>query len=556
MDGLNIRKDNSGITLLEVIVAVSIFSITVMVLLQGFVTSGRLNRKSDTYLEATSTGQNVMEEIKAKRFKEIALAFNYPVDRTTGKSRFSFLDSQSSDIGNSLQISEVVKQSDGSYSVVRKYNEADGDDDSRVTASVISHDDGVSYKLNPNKTGKYYYTMSNVKTLHNSFDVLVEFDGGEDSGYKKSSMSAADEKNDYLAPNISKLDSKNNAFLIMAKDWDKNAMVKMIDLQKKAADEAWQKDFETACPSRSEEKEDGTVIHHPTQDETDAYISTHPKPVNLDYEDLYAHTKRILKIKLEKSGGSIIVKAKYILTAYDYTDKTKAASQYATMSICPCHNASVNLPDDAQPISGCFCTYSSAYTAFYSSENEDDLQSIYIFYYPNYNSVNAAQPLDEIYFDNEIPVTVGTKQTNYPVNLYVTKQRDEETGEPNSSQEVKYRMSLTVTEAPPSTWSANKGLFKAATSLRTNLDYDISNITEIAKRMSVKQMKLRYQDAGHSKLNAKDYVAKNILNCNGLDDRSAKDRIYNVTVKVYKHGEAEKNFTGDPILTLDGAKEN
>ena len=60
MDRLNIRKDNSGITLLEVIVAVSIFSITVMVLLQGFVTSGRLNRKSDTYLEATSTGQNVM----------------------------------------------------------------------------------------------------------------------------------------------------------------------------------------------------------------------------------------------------------------------------------------------------------------------------------------------------------------------------------------------------------------------------------------------------------------------------------------------------------------
>ena len=125
MDRKKLHKDNTGMTLLEVIVAVSIFSITAIVLLQSFVTSSRINKKSNTYLEATTTAQNVMEEIKAKRFKEIALAFNYPVDRL-GNSRFSFLQSQVANIGNSLQIKEVTRQNgiDGgvTYSDVRQYN--------------------------------------------------------------------------------------------------------------------------------------------------------------------------------------------------------------------------------------------------------------------------------------------------------------------------------------------------------------------------------------------------------------------------------------------------
>lgn len=177
MDRKKLHKDNTGMTLLEVIVAVSIFSITAIVLLQSFVTSSRINKKSNTYLEATTTAQNVMEEIKAKRFKEIALAFNYPVDRL-GNSRFSFLQSQVANIGNSLQIKEVTRQNgtDGgvTYSDVRQYNASDNEDDSKVTASVISHDGGKSYKFNANKIGKYYYTMTNVETLHDKFDVLVE----------------------------------------------------------------------------------------------------------------------------------------------------------------------------------------------------------------------------------------------------------------------------------------------------------------------------------------------------------------------------------------------
>ena len=70
MDRRKRKKSNAGMSLLEVIVAVSIFSITAAVLLQSFVTSQRINKKSNLYLEATTVAQNIMEEIKSKDFED------------------------------------------------------------------------------------------------------------------------------------------------------------------------------------------------------------------------------------------------------------------------------------------------------------------------------------------------------------------------------------------------------------------------------------------------------------------------------------------------------
>lgn len=46
-------------------------------------------------------------------------------------------------------------------------------------------------------------------------------------------------KNDYLAPNISKLDTKSNAFLIMPQTWDENAMQQLVNVQYDKAMEKW-----------------------------------------------------------------------------------------------------------------------------------------------------------------------------------------------------------------------------------------------------------------------------------------------------------------------------
>ena len=283
------KNPNAGMTLLEVIIAVSIFSITAIVLLQGFVTSGRINRKSNLYLEATTTAQNIMEEVKAKTFMEVSQAFNYPLD-LDGNTRINFLNPQKDKIkSGELGIREVLKASGSSgtvYNFVSKYRE--GMDESKVTASVISTDDGKTCKFNPRKKGsnasKYYFELTNVTANRETFDALVEFDGSESSGYKEKTVTGTGTgKNDYLAPKISDMDSKTNAFLIMPRNWDEEAMQRMVAGQKSAAIEAMNTDVGN----------NGT--------DSDTY-----QP--LDWKDVYKYTKRTLHIKIEESGGIVLVR--------------------------------------------------------------------------------------------------------------------------------------------------------------------------------------------------------------------------------------------------------
>ena len=139
------KRKNAGMSLIEVIVAVAIFAITAAVLLQSFVTSGRINRKSRIYLEATTVAQNIMEEIKAKTFEEVSLAFNYPIDIVRKTTRLTFLNPQSARIqSGELGISEVLRSSDktgsGDYVYSPVSQSRDDLDDSKVTASVLSSD--------------------------------------------------------------------------------------------------------------------------------------------------------------------------------------------------------------------------------------------------------------------------------------------------------------------------------------------------------------------------------------------------------------------------------
>lgn len=548
MDRKRRKKSNAGMSLLEVIVAVSIFSIATAVLLQSFVTSQRINKKSNLYLEATTVAQNIMEEIKSKDFEDVSLAFNYPIDVLTGQSRLSFLNSETARINtgkeNSIGVKEIVKDGDN-YKDVRLYNSLDGDDTSRVTASVISKDNGVTYEFNPRKTGdtasKYYFQLTNVTNNHETFDALVEFNGGKSSGYKKKTATNNEEgKNDYLAPNIAKLDTKTNAFLIMGKNWDESAMKQIIVDQKQKAEKLWSEDLNKYIQAAQTEEEKKEL--------TEQFTALYPQPQELDLEDVYKQTKRTLYVEINESGGTIKVEAQYVLNTYNYVKK--GGNKYERMDICPCEGKS-----DRERVKGCFCTYPSAHWTIYSSEADVKLKNLYIFYYPNYESKNATKPLDNIIIENT---------ENYPVNVYVTKQRDEENNVPSSIQENSYRMALTIKECPAelgqTNWNTNPSLYRAQTKLRTNLDYNISDFDKILTRPRIGQMQLTYQSVTRDGQNDKKKTgaaAKQILNYNGLDDKTEVDRIYTAKVNVYKSGAAAKGFPKDElVVSLDGAKEN
>ena len=496
------KNTNAGMTLIELIVAVSIFSIAAVVLLQSFVTSGRINSKSRLYLEATTMAQNLMEEIKSRKFEEVSLAFNYPIDSTTGDTRINFLNTQKNRIENgTLGIREVMRNTndkgDTTYSAVSQYK--DGVDESKVTASVISTDGGKTYKFNPRKKGKnaskYYFELTDVNADHESFDALVEFDGSTDSGYKeKTTADAGNGKNDYLSPNISDMNSKTNALLTEAKYPDKNYLTENL---------------KNCLSSFDPDTEEGAAL----------------------VDEIYDHSVKTLTLRIEENGGSVKI--------------------YEDRELDPWDWIKANYPDRMDTNSTDFGKTIESSGIVYSTETGEKMENIFLFYYPNYNSTSSASPLDRIILDNRI---------NYEVNFYVSKQQDGQ----SHAQEKLYRMSLTVKENPTarnkSNWKTNASLYRAVTKLRTNLDYDISDENEGAERLKTNQMSLIYQavdNNGVDGIKAPGISAKKILSCNSLDDREAEDRIYTAKVSVYKAGAAEKNFPdSDLVVTLDGSKED
>lgn len=516
-------RRNAGMSMIEIIIAVAIFAITAAVLLQAFVISGRINRKSGTYLEATTVAQNIMEEIKAKSFEEVSLAFNYPVDSVKNTTRLTFLNSQRSRIETgSLGISEVIRTTDkadssrSSYDPVVRYRE--DLDESKVTASVISKDGGKTYEFNPRTSGenasKYYFELTNIENDKESFDALVTFDGSKTSGYKKkTSTNTETGKNDYEMPNISKIDSKTNALLIEEKDVNKDNLAQQMT--------QW---FNSSFTSKAE-----------------AEIQT-------IRDDIYTHSVKILTIRVEENSGTVKAVASRTLDPWKWINEKY--SQYLNSEYSSDGKQKENIIDTGE-------------TTFYSSDAGENLKNIFVFYYPNYNSTSSVNPYDQIVFDNSI---------NYELNLYVSKQADEDgtdtESKPTHDQESRYRMALTIKENPAergkTNWNTNPGLYRAVTKLRTNLDYDISGTEaggdQTSSRLKINQMTLTYQavnTSGVSGLKVSGNSAKKILDCNSLDDRESEDRIYTVKVDVYKAGAAAKNFPdSDLIASLEGSKED
>ncbi|NSF73855.1 type II secretion system protein [Blautia wexlerae] len=559
MDRKKLHKDNTGMTLLEVIVAVSIFSITAIVLLQSFVTSSRINKKSNTYLEATTVAQNIMEEIKAKKFEQVALAFNYPLDMN-GNSRIEFLNTQKDKIKNgTLGIREVLPGQDANaqtvYNDVMKYRE--GIDESKVTASVISTDGGKTYKFNPRKSGenasKYYFELSNVTNNYETFDALIQFDGSSSSGYKNGNNNSAEkEKNDYLSPNIANLDTKSNILFIVPKDKylkEISAENGLLDKQYNVAHHEWEEDLKKYCGSPGSEGYDAKLNEFQNS-------PNYKEPQKLNAEDVFNSAKKTLRVILDytEDTGEVKITFKYTINAHDYVSKDN--SKYGRMDLCACGGNPDKENSDPMKEDAYFCTINVEKE--YNQDVDNELKNIYIFYYPNYYSTNATKPLDEIIFENT---------DNYPVNLYISKQQDEKETDKTAlaEKENKYHVSVIVKESPSkignSNWNTNTSLYKSKTKLRTNLDKNISSKFDTLDRPNIIQMKLEYIAVNASGANERSPItgkgAKKILDYNGLDDKENKDRIYTVKVGVYKAGAAAKNFPDDElIVTLDGAEEN
>lgn len=142
----NIREDNKGFSILEVLIASIVLAIIVIPMLHSFVTSHMMNAKSKQIMRATTLAQNEMEIFEKEKIEDLMdpTKFDYTV---TGP------------------------EDDGSY--VFERSEITNDESG---ASAARYD--VIIKLNPERaddTGRYYET--NSKEL-----LYINTVGGLDSG--------------------------------------------------------------------------------------------------------------------------------------------------------------------------------------------------------------------------------------------------------------------------------------------------------------------------------------------------------------------------------------
>ena len=437
------ERNNSGFTLVELMIAIAILGFIVGPFMHSFVTAARTNAKAQQIQNATMLATNLMEEVKANDMEDLAFQFNYPT-RDDSTSRFDIVGSYSNVY--ELRMKDSVLQH------VVKYAENGGiNNREHVTSSVLYKDYAANlsdeYEFLGQELGKYYFAMEGLEAGASTYDALITVDA---AAYK-----TVDEKgyNDQKTVSIESLDVLEDAFYVQAQEQDADSAESLANA---------------------------------------ANV--------LDYQAVTNAMQRKITIDIEQDGDLNRV---YVTYEYSYAGHTKRVS----------------------------------HLIYNNSESPDfSLKSIYLFYVPHYTSNQ-----EEIIINNP---------DNVKVNVHLIKQRIPSTNTASLyTKETTYNCRVTVNENVP---SYNASSFKAYTTIRTNLGYNLyrentEQTSQVVYRYSGRTGDYRDDIAG---------VVTKMLDVKLLDGKDDKDRIYEVTVAIYKEGEAANLFEGDPVAKITGSKDH
>ena len=198
----NIKKNNRGFSLVEVIVSMIILAIILIPLLNQFILSAKVNQKTRNRQYATTLGKNIMEGLKEYSFEEIAYQFHAVNGRDFRIVPTENLVNPESGIGFS--------QAD------REFNMLSLSNPSQLDYLTISDDntDGI-YEVRNLLEKKYYYLIKGVKEGSSVFDVRISYDANDYQG-NGSIVTVGElliEQNQYKAPSLTELDHTKTALI-------------------------------------------------------------------------------------------------------------------------------------------------------------------------------------------------------------------------------------------------------------------------------------------------------------------------------------------------------
>ena len=214
------RINNKGMSLVELMIAITILAIITVPLLHAFVSSARINRKAKQTQRLTTIGQDIMEGLKAYSVEDLAYEFDYPTVSSCSAHPSGFQLIKPSLVGtNSTEVASRVKEviydaTNNKYEAVNTSTQS-----IRVTGAGPS----VSYDFDKegSKNKTFYFVITNVSAENSTSgsykaDILIKIDPKK---YKNPSAGGTvsnntAQHNDKILADLNSMDTSRDAFFL------------------------------------------------------------------------------------------------------------------------------------------------------------------------------------------------------------------------------------------------------------------------------------------------------------------------------------------------------
>lgn len=234
---INLMKNDSGFTLVEILIAMAILALVIVPLMNLFVSSMQLNMTSKRRMNATVLGEDVMEAVKNNTIEELAYKFGYPnVDiivetdadgnPTKTAKNFNLIDVDMLEGLNSDCMAQLYP-TDGlevpqAFEIIEPNTEH---------ANIKSENGGVSYTFDEegnavSADGKYYFCIKGMEIQKNKekYDALVCIDAAPYRAVAGATVAPGDHKyNSQPVVDVETVGDENNAAFPM-RDMDDDAL--------------------------------------------------------------------------------------------------------------------------------------------------------------------------------------------------------------------------------------------------------------------------------------------------------------------------------------------
>lgn len=492
-----IKKDSSGFTLVELLIAIAIIAIVLTPLYSNFRQSTYLNGKAKKAMDATNMASNIMEGLSAFTPEEIILGF-YSDDSVSGNTiatRQNTLNIMPNEV-TVTGYGDAVFNGTNFVTNFKTFDNGTYATDYTTAQYVqglvtpVPKPSSEYLKLKESANGKYYFYAEGVRQSRGTYDILVELDASSNTGFSG--------------------------------DFNGNGTIDT------SGEVVGYNDYEAAQITNINPLFDGVYTEGASQRQNAAAAFLSRKTnasKNILEEELYEFMARTLTLNITKDPSTDLV-----MITVDETYQL-IADYFTTAS-----GVSVDFAND---FSGASKTYTlSSVTVFDGDVYKQAPREIYIYYIGNYKSVSGRY-LDNLVINNDDHV---------PVNIHLMRIK---TADTTSALETNYRSRLEINEAGST--AAEDFATVIYSNLRDNVAMSAAQNADNRKDFSRCMLYINGTWVPNASA-ALAGVSEAILHENGGVRTDVEDRIYSVTMYVYEEGAAANGFPESELITeFDGS---